>query len=281
MKVLILGAKGMLGQELVRVFERGNDVTAWDFEDIDITDGQQVSEKISQLKPDLTINSAAYNNVDKAESEVQKAKDLNWYAVGHVARICKETGSGMVHFSTDNVFDGENKGGYTEEAMPNPISVYGHSKLMGERLLQDVMKDDFWLIRLSRLFGEPASSAAAKLSFVEQLRRKAETQKVISMLDEELSCLTYAPDLAEAVRQIVAHRPSGIYHRTNQGAVTWFGFAQEIVSLLNLDVALQPTTSEGQNRVAKRPKYSILLNTKLPPMRPWQEALAEFLSQQN
>lgn len=279
MKVLIVGAKGMLGQELVRVFGSGNTVVAWDFEDIDIT-RPGIHEQILPVKPDVIINSVAYNNVDGAESEPGKANLLNWDAVGRLAVAARELNCGFVHFSTDYVFSGKRVEGYTEKVKPNPISAYGHSKYMGEQLLQSVMKEKFWIIRLSRLFGRPAISAAGKLSFPAQLRKKAETEKVITMVDEEYSAPTYAPDLAEATRQIVdENRPAGIYHRTNEGAATWYAYALQIIKFLNLDVELKPISGADLKRPAKRPQFSVLLNTKLPPMRPWQEALAEFLAQ--
>ena len=283
MKVLIIGAKGMLGQELVRVFSSGHEVTGLDREgenfasQIDITT-QAARGKIQKLKPNLLINTAAYNDVDGAETNQGVAQTLNGYALRNLAQISNELGIPIVHYSTDYVFDGRKQKGYRESDPPSPVSVYGESKLLGETELQRHAQK-FYLIRLSRLFGKRALSVAGKKSFVDLMLVRGRTGRRVEVVDKELSCPTYAPDLAERTRFVVeSHQPFGIYHCANKGVCTWFGFAKEIFRIAELDERLlRVAPASFFRRAAKRPKFSILLNTKLPPMRDWREALQEFL----
>lgn len=298
-KVLIIGSKGMLGQELVRVFgadklpylnRRGSEnyeVFGWDkllvsdTNSIDIADEAQVKDKVGALAPEIIINAAAYNAVDKAEepAEFELAKKLNGLAPKFLAQAAKNLGAIFVHYSTDYVFDGQKEGGYKENDEPSPISNYGISKLMGEQEVKKV-GGKYYIIRLQKLFGRPALSAGAKKSFFEIMLALAESKKELEVVDEELANFTYAPDLAERTKWLVEHDFSpGIYHITDEGApATWYGAAKVLFEIAGVnDVNLIPVSASRFPRPAKRPKYSILLNTKLPPLRPWPEALKEFL----
>ncbi len=292
MKVLILGAKGILGQELVRVFGDGNEVIGWDRDEIDITEKAECRLQIANLKPDLVINAAAYTNVDGAESEPEVANAVNGYAVGYLAAACRELDILIVHYSTDYVFDGTKKEGYVESDLPNPISKYGQSKFLGEQELQK-NTEKFYLIRLSRLFGKETPSPyplprgergkgegepGGKKSFVTLMLELAKTKNEIEVVDEEVSCPTYAPDLAKLTKYLIDnHLPFGIYHGTNAGSATWYEFAQKIFKIAQVNVKLMPVSATRFPRPTKRPQYGVLLNTKLPPMRSWQSALEEFL----
>lgn len=280
-KVLVIGAKGMLGGYLVEIFSEGNEVLAWDRNDIDITDFHNSKFLILNSGAELLINAAAYNDVDRAESEPAKANQINGYAVGNLAKICFKLGIPLVHFSTDNVFDGEKKEGYQEADEPNPVSAYGRSKLLGEReLLKNA--DKYYLIRLSRLFGKPAQSKTAKKSFVEVMLDLAQIKNEISVIDEEVSTFTYAYDLANHIKYILNQKmPYGIYHCVNSGGATWYEVAKEIFKIRGVTTKLNPVSSDDFSRLAKRPRFSILLNTKLPVMRSWQEALQEFLKSES
>ncbi|MFH1193810.1 MAG: dTDP-4-dehydrorhamnose reductase [bacterium] len=275
-KILIIGAKGMLGRELTRVFAN-REVFAWDLEDIDISSEEDAREKIIALRPDVIINAAAYNNVDKAESEKEKADLLNGYAPGYLAKIADEIGAVFVHYSTDYVFDGERREGYNENDAPNPINVYGASKLLGEREALAKAKKCY-IIRLSRLFGQAGSGQAVKKSFVDTMLDLAKDKKELKVVDEEMSSPTYAPDLAERTKYILENNlPYGIYHATNSGGCTWYEFAKEIFKLKNIEINLIKAGSGEFKRAALRPQFSVLLNTKLPAMRDWRDALGEYL----
>lgn len=278
MKVLIIGAKGMLGQELAKVFQKDNPLL-WDREEIDIANKKEVRQKIGDLKPNLVINAAAYNDVDGAEKNRDLANKINGLAVGHLSKIINAFRGILVHYSTDYVFKGDKKEGYQESDQPEPQSAYARSKYLGEQELQ-ANTDRFYLIRLSRLFGKPAISEVAKKSFVDLMLELAKTKKEINVVNEELSSPTYAPDLAQRTKEIIDwQKPFGVYHASNSGACTWFDFAKEIFTIKKINVKLNPVPASFFPRPAVRPKYSILINTKLPAMRSWQNALREYLNQ--
>ena len=278
MKVLILGAKGMLGQELAQVYS-DHEVLVWDREECDITDQEQVRSKISEAHPDLVINAAAYNNVDAAESDGRDlCYRLNRDAPGYIAEVAKELSVPFVQYSTDYVFDGESSNGYKEDDQVNPISEYGRSKAEGEKRIQEV-GGQVYIIRPSRIFGKMGTGEGVKESFVDLMLRLADEGRTeFDMVDEELTSPTYAPDLARRTREIVENCEPGIYHGANEGACTWYQFAEEIFKQVGrTDVKLNKVGSDHYPRPAKRPACSWLLNTKLPPARPWQQALKEYL----
>lgn len=277
-RVLIIGAKGMLGQDLMRVFGGINPV-GWDREEIDITDSVQVTTKIKQLKPELIINAAAYNAVDEAENKAGfcAAISVNAVAAGYLAKAAHAIGAVFTHVSTDYVFDGLKPDGYREDDMPHPVSKYGHSKLFGERLAL-AHSERCYLIRTSRLFGKPGISPNAKKNFVDAIIALAAKQPEVKVIDEEISKPTYTPDLAVAVRELWERQyPFGIYHVVNEGACSWYEWAKEILAIRNAPVKLIPVPSTEFPRLAKRPKFSALLNTKFHPLRHHRETLKEYL----
>ncbi len=277
-KVLIIGAKGMLGQALLQEFIGA---TGWDREEIDIANYVEVREKIKKFAPDVLINAAAYNAVDKIEEDVAAydlARKINGEAVGELAKIAKEIGAIFVHYSTDYVFDGDSKEGYAENATPCPLSKYGETKFLGEKLLQE-FGEKYYLIRLSRFFGKSGTGEGTKKSFVEvMLDLYNQGRHEFDLVDEELSSPTYAPDAAQFTHELIeSWRPWGIYHGNNAGTCTWHGFSQEIFKIKNLEPKLNAVASSKFPRPAKRPQFSVLINTKMPGQRSWQEALKEYL----
>lgn len=284
-RILIIGAKGMLGQELVRVFSIGGDceVFAWDKEEIDITNRGPAQEKILVLSPKIIINAAAYNAVDRAEEpeEFQKAKVLNGQAVGWLAEIAKKLGATFINYSSDYVFSGEKKEGQKEDDEVSPISNYGISKALGEKEIKQI-GGKYYIIRLQKLFGQKGDSPAAKKSFFETMLNSVKTKKELDVVDEELANFTFAPDLAKQTKYLIENNlPYGIYHITNEGRpVTWFGATQILFDLAGIkDIKLNPIGSDKFSRAAARPKYSILINTKLPPLRSWDIVLKGYLAE--
>ncbi|MCX6766387.1 MAG: dTDP-4-dehydrorhamnose reductase [Candidatus Moranbacteria bacterium] len=282
-KVLIIGSHGMLGQDLVRVFEKDMnwEVFGYDRDQIDIASEESLRGKIEEVGPDAVINASGYNAVDKCESdeiEFELAKKINGYGPGLLAKICADMEIPVVHYVSDYIFDGE-KGEYTETDKPSPISNYGRSKLLGEEEIQK-NTDKFYLIRTSKLFGKPGKSEMAKKSFFDTMIGMAKDNKVLKIVDEEKSCFTYTPDLALETKKMIEEKiPFGIYHVVNVGACTWYEAALELFRLAKMDVEVIPVSSSEFPRPAKRPRSSVLLNTKLKPLRNYKEALAEYLKE--
>jgi len=285
MKVLILGAKGNLGGQLVKIFSENkeNEIIGWDKNEIDITDKELVIKKVNDIKPDIIINASAYNNVDKCEEdsrEFEIAKKINGEAVGYIAKAALNNKAIVIHYSTDYVFGGEKKEGYMEIDETNPINNYGKSKLMGEKELISLSGKGlkWYLIRTSKLFGPRGKSEFSKPSFFEMMLKLAKNKKEIEAVNEELSCFTYTPDLAKATLNLVdSEKGYGIYHIVNNHACTWYDAVKELYKIAGINIKVNSVLSDKFPRPAKRPKYSILINTKLQFLRSYKEALKEYL----
>ena len=279
MKIIIIGASGMLGQELVKVFENGeqnNELLKWGRAELDISNEEQVLERIVNESPDLVINSAAYNDVDGCETNFEIAKAVNGDGPVNIARACQKVGAIFIHYGTDYVFAGDKKEGYTENDQAVPISKYGQSKLMGEKALQE--NDKTYVIRTSRLYGHPALSEGAKKSFVDVMLKLAEDRDKLDIVDEEYSNPTYVLDLAQQTKVLLdGDYKYGLYHGVNEGACTWADFARETFRIAGKNVIINKVGSDKFPRPAKRPAYSSLINTKLPKSRKWEEALKDYL----
>lgn len=279
MRILIFGTKGMLGQELVKVFS-DEDVVGLDYENLDITDEKKVFEKVKEVAPEVVINAVAYNAVDQAETDEGKkiAFAVNVEAVKSIAKAVAEAGIKLVHYSTDYVFDGEKEFGYAEDDLVNPHGVYAESKALGEKNVRDILQK-FYIIRLSRLFGNAGTGNNVKKSFVDVILKAAREKSELEAVDEEISSPTYAPDLAVTTKKILVDKLSyGIYHGANSGQCTWYGLAEEILKEKNVGCKLIAVPASRFPRPAKRPNFSVLLNTKLPKARDYKEALREYLT---
>jgi dTDP-4-dehydrorhamnose reductase len=280
-KILILGAKGTLGQALIEQFENSYEVIPLDKEDIDVNQKEETREKIVKIRPDIIINATAINAVDKIEEDdvtFQLAQNINGFVVGELAKITKELGSIFVHYSTDYIFDGEKGRAYIETDGANPISKYAETKLLGEKLTQE-KGEKFYIIRLSRLFGKAGSSEMSKRSFVDTMLAAAQEKDYLEVIDDQYASPTYAPDLANFTRRLLEEfRPYGIYHGTNAGGCTWYEWAKKIFEIRNMSVDLRPVSVMKFPRPAKAPKYSVLENTKMPFQRTWEDALKEYLA---
>jgi len=312
-KVIVLGSKGMLGQELVRVFESDKNyvVIAWDRDNVDVRGRGLLENAIMNEMPDVVFNAVAYNAVDAcedSEDEYQKAKALNAELPKNLAAICKNVGATLIHYSSDYVFDGNRpiyKGAqrnpnccgqrcdgcmymgaeetldyyaYHENDECHPISRYGRSKLMGEENIQKV-GGDYYIIRLSKLFGLPAKSRAGKKSFFDIMLELGQKNKKVQAVDGEMSKFTYAPDLARKSKEIFEKgMDSGIYHIANEGAVTWYDGVVELYQIAELDTKVELVGPETFPRSAKRPQSSVLKVTKIEKLRHYSEALNEYIN---
>jgi dTDP-4-dehydrorhamnose reductase len=277
MRILILGAKGMLGQALTDEFKQaGHEVLAWAREDLDVSDAALVASRITS-NIDVLIDAAGYNDIDKAEEEQDAAMKVNAYPVGTLADICNMLGMVFVTFSSEHVFSGKDNKGYTEKSSVDPLSSFGRSKRLAEKFaIED--NDQTYLIRTSRLFGTQGSSANAKQSFIEKIKTQARERGSLQSVHDEVASPTYVVDLAKRVRELVEQKePFGIYHLTNAGYATWFQLASKIVELSKITAPVTAVSRKEMPSVAPRPRYGMLVNTKTPAMRSWEEALAEFL----
>lgn len=293
-KVLILGALGNLGGELIRVFAPGHEIIAWDKAEIDITDKDLVAKKVAEQKPAVVINAAAYNAVDLCESDeaaYETAKKINGVAPGQIAQACLVNGSVFVHFSSDYVFGGRmseddrtrvrGQGGFLEHDEPHPVNRYAETKLMGERAVIALSgkRLKWYLVRTSKLFGPRPKSAAAKPSFFDTMLKLGRERGQVEVVNSEVSCFTYTPDLARTVKEMVVSKAGyGIYHVVNPGPASWYKAAKDLYALAGLKTKVDPVPPSHFPRPARRPRYSVLKSSKWPPLRDRNEALREYLA---
>lgn len=269
MKILLLG-RGLLGKALFDAFSGKHEVIALSHEDCDITDTKKIQNKILDIKPEIVVNAAGYTAVDKAESEKDLAFNVNAQAVANLAQFLAKKGITFLHFSTDYVFDGKKRQGYAESDSPAPLCVYGKSKFEGEQgVILNMRK--YFLIRSSWLFGEGGKN------FVDTVIDSSKKGEPLKVVNDQTGSPTYSRDLAQAVLPLLESKNYGIYHIVNSGSCTWYEFAKETFHQIGVPQEIIPISSKELNRPAKRPKYSILKNTKLAALRSWKQALASYL----
>jgi len=276
MKVLVTGSQGQLGQDIVnQCLLRGIECYAASSKTLDITDQKSVNLMVKTHNPDIIINCAAYNAVDRAEEEWRKAFSVNGLGVKNLALAADEYGSVLVHYSTDYVFDGNNNRPYTVADTPHPISRYGESKLFGETLVRDLC-DHYFLIRVSWLFGKGNTNFVSKV--LDWSREKTE----IAVVDDQISSPTYTIDLAKASLDLVGTHSFGLYHITNAGACPRYDWARYILEKAGWTGKLLNVKSSAFKTPAQRPAYSVLdnfgtyetLGYNLPS---WQDATSRYL----
>lgn len=278
-KILVLGANGQLGAELLRIF--GETAIGLTHADIEITDPTQTAAVLKAYHPELVINAAGIVKTEWCELNAASCLAVNAQGAGNVAQAANDIGAAVVYISTDYVFDGE-KTGYTEADQTHTINVYGESKLAGERLVQQA-NPHHYIIRTSWLFGFQA--ARKGYDFPRLMLKYAKEQPVVRVVDDQVGSPTYTKDLVFKMKELIAAKvPYGIYHVTNQGQCSWYEFAKTIFAMTNNTAKLVAIPSSASGSVLRRPKNSVLLNAKLAtleiaPLRPWQEALAEYIQE--
>jgi len=278
LKILVLGAKGMLGCDLHRQFEALGDVTALDSSSCDITSPEECRRAIGELFPDVVVNAAAYTNVDGCETERERCFAVNAEGVKNIALACRGRGALIVHFSTDYVFDGAGSAPYREDDLTNPINAYGASKLQGERFLAE-HADRWLLLRTSWLYG------AHGKNFVKAILDKAATADHLEVVNDQTGSPTFARDLAWAAGILIEQGKAGVYHLTNSGRCSWHEFACRIVEYAGkTDIQVRPIRSGDLKRAAARPVWSVLSTDKFRrdtgrEMRHWEAALKDYLVQ--
>ena len=258
-KIVIFGANGMLGHALQQVFPQAH---FFGHGDVEISNEDAVMKIVKQERPSVIINAAAYTDVDGCEDNRDHAFAVNGIGPGYIAAACSEIGALLVHFSTDYIFDGTNPE-YREDDPPNPISIYGESKLRGEASIKKNM-EDYRIIRTSWLFGSHGKN------FVDTILSLSRQMPVVRVVNDQIGKPTYTVDLARKTPDIISSAP-GVYHITNDGICSWYEFASAFIPNATA------CTTEEFPRKAKRPRYSVLVNTKTPPLRHWREAVREYV----
>ncbi len=282
-RILITGGTGMLGQAVTEaVRRRGGEAVALGSGQCDITLPQAVESAIERHRPGVVINCAAYTKVDLAEKEPEKADRINGTGTGILARAARAHGVKLVHISTDFVFDGRAERPYRVDDPVGPLSAYGRSKLLGERLIQETNPPGWIIARTAWLYG-PGGGC-----FPKTMVERARAGKPLKVVADQIGTPTYTGDLAEALLELIAHDATGLWHLTNAGQTTWHAFAKATLEAFGLPAAppaLETTTSADWRRAypesAIRPAYSVL---DIEPyerltgrgMRPWGEALMDF-----
>ena len=279
MKILLIGALGQLGTDFQRVLAE-EQIVPVDKEDVDVRSGAQVDALVEGHKPELVINCTAFNRVDDCEDDPEPAFAVNAFAVRHIGLACRKAGTPLVHFSTDYVFDGEERRPLRETDLPSPRSQYGISKLTGEHMLQAVWPNHY-IVRTCGLYGY-AGSREKGTNFVETMLRLGAQGKPVRVVDDQYCTPTSTMDLALAVSRLMTSGRYGLYHLTSGGECTWYEFARAIFELAGLDTEVEPVPSSHYPTKAKRPGYSVLDNAAFraagfADMRPWRDALADYV----
>jgi dTDP-4-dehydrorhamnose reductase len=279
-RTLVIGASGQLGQDLMKVF--GDAATGLTHAEIDVTDGIGVSRTIREHAPDWVINTAAFHRVDDCELNPGLAFAVNATGAANVARAAAETGAGVVFFSTDYVFGGENRARHdphTESSLPDPYNVYGVSKLAGERMVMNANPRHL-VIRSAGLYGTATSRKG--WTFPELMVNKGRNDGWVKVVTDQALSPTYTHDLAAATKALMEGDARGLFHVTNAGECSWFEFAQATFDLAGIAVNMEPTLTIPGERRARRPPYSAMTSERLEsvgvaPLRPWREALEHYL----
>jgi len=275
-RILVTGARGMLGSDLCEVLSGRHEVTGVDIEDGDITDPEVARRLVADARPQTVVHCAAYTDVDGSEREPDKAYRVNADGAASVAAACRDAGCTMVYLSTDYVFDGRSWRPYREDDAPAPLGVYGASKLEGEKRVREATPRHF-VVRTSWLFGLNGRN------FVDTIIGLAQDRKTLEVVNDQVGSPTFTRDLSRGLAGVVESDRFGIYHASNAGTCSWFNFAREILRVWgNAGTEVVPVDSARLGRPAKRPALSVLDTTLFRStfgftMPHWKDALAEYL----
>ncbi len=277
-RILVIGAKGMLGRDLMEVLRldfRSDEIIGWDIDEIDISEESSI-EKIVMIRPQILINLAAYTDVDGCEKGRERAFLVNTEGVKNVTIAARRAGSKVIYISTDYIFDGKKNEPYLEDDMPNPINVYGQSKLEGERYIRELLERGL-IIRTQWLYGRHGNN------FVSSILRQAKEKKILYIVSDQIGSPTYTLDLSWAISLLIKRNSWGVFHVANSGSCSWYTFGERILEFSGLrDVKVVPISTEQSGRIASRPSYSVLNTEKFQRetgkvMRHWSQALREYL----
>lgn len=276
MKILITGANGQLGRDLLHILSTKNvDVYGYRREELDVTRIDVVREILFQVRPQVIVHTAAYTHVDQAEQESEQAYAVNVKGSRHIAAVAEEIGAKLCYVSTDFVFDGQQRIPYLESDQTNPLSVYGKSKYEGEECTKLLCAKHF-IVRTAWIYGSHGQN------FVKTMLNLAQDREEISVVSDQMGSPTYTLDLAECIYELILTEHYGTYHVSNSGQCTWYDFAQAIFEESGINLNVKPITTHAFGSKAPRPSYSVLDHQHLrqigiKELRHWREALQDFL----
>lgn len=281
MKFLVTGAGGQLAREFSARLEKkaGHSVVSFTRAQLDITDARMVADAFAHFSPDVVVNCAAYNQVDKAENDFDTALRVNAVAVRNLAVACRKASAFMIHFSTDYVFDGSKEALYTEDDVPHPLNKYGDTKLAGERVLADEF-EQFLLFRVSWVFG-PGSQ-----NFLYKLSEWARDKKTLRVVADQVSAPTYTEDIVAASLEAWEKGARGLYHLTNSGYASRYEVARFYAEQAGLTALLLPVPTSFFPAAAQRPSFSAMSNAKLAallgrPLPHWRDGIERYIKRVN
>lgn len=279
MKILIFGACGQLGGDLIEAF-KGEETIGLDYEEADISNPEGVSGCFDKYRPDFVINAAAMTDVPGCEKDDIKAFTVNALGAKFIACNCMRLGAGLIHISTDYVFDGNKASPYEEDDAPSPLNVYGLTKLCGEYYVRAAM-EKFFIVRTSGLYGLHKCRGKGG-NFIDTMLRLSKEKKEIKVVSDEVLTPTYTKDLAEQIKELMKAPSSGVFHATSEGYCSWYEFAEAIFGFLGIKVNLVKVSQKEFGSAVKRPRYSVLENKRLKSlglnkMRDWKVALEDYL----
>jgi dTDP-4-dehydrorhamnose reductase len=280
LKVTVIGSTGQLGQDLMRAF--GEDAAGFTHQDLDVTDETSVASALHSTEPDWVLNTAAFHRVDDCEVDPTLTFAVNAVGAFNVARAAADVGSGIVFYSTDYVFGGQDRERnhpYEEGDSPQPLSVYGTSKVAGEQLVMQANARHL-VVRSAGLYGTATSRKG--WTFPELMLNKARTDGVIRVVTDQVLSPTFTADLAHKTKELIEQGAVGVFHLTNAGECSWFEFAQGALDLAGVSAIMEPIGTGQLHQRARRPSYSALTSARLEgiglePMRSWREALSVYL----
>jgi len=286
-RILVTGNKGQLGTDLMTGLAGAYELSGFDIDEVDICDSRQVLDYIKAGNPEIVIHAAAFTDVDRCETDRETAMAVNAVGTENIAEACREIGAGMIYYSTDYVFDGSKGAAYIETDTPNPMTVYGISKLEGERLVADWLKDSV-ILRIAWVYGLHGRNFVKTMIKLGQeqiaARRSGLHMPSLKVVNDQIGNPTWTYEIVRQTQVAIENNLSGLFHSTSEGEVSWYHFARAVFEEAEMDVDVVPCTTEEYPRPAPRPRFSALENKNLKDaglnkMVDYRVALKEFVKQ--
>jgi dTDP-4-dehydrorhamnose reductase len=284
MKVVVIGANGQLGSDICKILSnKGYEVLGTNRNAIDVTDMSICKKRLTEIKPEAVINTAAFHNVEQCERDPITSFSVNAIGARNLAILSNELDFKIIHFSTDYVFDGLKKMPYVEADIPLPLNVYGNTKLSGEIFIRTISKS-YFIARVSGLFGLSPCRAKGGLNFIQLMLKLAKERDEVRVVDSESLAPTYTVDVAMQIEKLLQTDNFGLYHMASNGSCTWYEFAKAIFELTKSNIKLSVASPDEFPAKVPRPSYSVLENAALKAigletMPHWKDALQRYLAE--